>query len=90
MKAVEIEQREGDVEIGEIWSGEKHGESHAHIPFATCRVMYGCGEFGRYKLNFPARSSHSPRSLIWNGPRHDQMVEERTQLMDVHDRPPQR
>lgn len=54
MNPVEIRRWEGSVEIGAIRSGKTHGESYMHVPFAMHRVMYGCKEFGRYRLSFPA------------------------------------
>ena len=54
MKAVEIEWWEGGMEICLIRPGKTHGESHVDIPFAMRQTMYGCREFGRYRMNFLA------------------------------------
>ena len=52
MKATKIGRQGPITEIGEIGSRKTHGDSRVHIPFSTRQVMCGCGEFGRYKLNF--------------------------------------
>ena len=64
MKTVEIRRRGPSAEIGVIRPEKCHGKSWMNIPFTTCQVMYGCREFGRYRLNFPARSLHSHGPLI--------------------------
>ena len=42
IESLKIRRQEGGAEIV-VRLGKTHGESHAHIPFATRQVMCGCG-----------------------------------------------